>query len=390
MAEYVQIPDSNNKCAHYREGRIIEAVPCPASLTTEIPKPTPSTVLVTVTAQNTEAVVVATTGLPSVAPDPKQTTSSVTQKNGVSGGAVAGIAIGMLIAGVLLAGAVFFLLLRRQKRKQATAYQTHYVPPNGYASSQEKGPTITAGAVASNIDDLLPQPVADDTITNEVSQIRDKIKNHVRTYYHSAPISTAGLNEAGLRDLATAAGVSTSVIISALANPNTRPNALRLIVGWVILSRSTSERSTNLLPADVAGLALSLSGGNGSSTAQSTLYSKWKTITGALLQQRFGKDVQDPNRIQTFANTVAELDSLLAPFVQGSVDGGQRRKNLDMILTRSASFAFLLFSQPGSFRFDFANAHSGLIVFPALVQTFGDQGQVLNPSRVLVEKEIGE
>ena len=78
----------------------------------------------------------------------------------------------------------------------------------------------------------------------------------------------------------------------------------------------------------------------------------------------------------------------MAPFVKGSVDGGQRRKNLDMILTRAANFAFLLFAQPGTFRFDFTRRQGELTVFPALMQTAGDQGQPLNPIKVLTEKEV--
>lgn len=74
--------------------------------------------------------------------------------------------------------------------------------------------------------------------------------------------------------------------------------------------------------------------------------------------------------------------------MKGSVDGGQRRKNLDMILTRAANFAFLLFAQPGTFRFDFASHQNDLTVFPALVQTIGDQGQPLTPIKVLTEKEV--
>jgi hypothetical protein len=117
------------------------------------------------------------------------------------------------------------------------------------------------------------------------------------------------------------------------------------------------------------------------------LFSKWKTITGALLQQRFGKESQDPGRAQSFEDTVTSLDAILAPFVKGSVDSGQRRKNLDMILTRAANFAFLLFAQPGSFHFDFTSRQSDLVVFPALVQTVGDQGQPLSPAKVLTEQE---
>jgi hypothetical protein len=117
------------------------------------------------------------------------------------------------------------------------------------------------------------------------------------------------------------------------------------------------------------------------------MYSRWKTITGALMRERVSQNAQDPDRKQRFAGATADLDSIVAPFVQGGLEA-QRSKNLDMILTRSANFAFLLFSQPGAFHFVFSSENGGLVVFPGLVQTIGDQGQVLEPSRALLEKEI--
>ena len=115
------------------------------------------------------------------------------------------------------------------------------------------------------------------------------------------------------------------------------------------------------------------------------MYSKWKAMTGALLHGRVGQDTQD--RIHRFASSAADLDAIVAPFVQRGLES-QRSKNLDMILARSANFAFLLFEQPGVFRFGFSSEHGGLTMFPALLQIIGDQGQVLVPSRVLLEKEI--
>ncbi|KAI4673901.1 uncharacterized protein J4E88_008368 [Alternaria novae-zelandiae] len=109
------------------------------------------------------------------------------------------------------------------------------------------------------------------------------------------------------------------------------------------------------------------------------------TMTGALLHGRVGQDTQE--RFQRFASAAADLDAVVASFVQSGLEA-QRRKNLDMILARSANFAFLLFEQPGVFRFGFSSEHGGLAVFPALLQIIGDQGQVLVPSRVLLEKEI--
>tara|TARA_R110002003_G_scaffold127_4_gene11891 strand:- start:2369 stop:3292 length:924 start_codon:yes stop_codon:yes gene_type:complete len=304
----------------------------------------------------------------------------------------------------LIAGIVFFFLLRRQKRRQYTSRAVSHLPPANYTSGLEKGPVVVASAVPSGIDNLLPQPESDDTITGEVSKIRDNIKNHIRTYCHSAPLA-GGINEAALHNLASAAGVSSSALVAALSNPSRRQETLRLVFAWVILSKSTGGRNTDLLPLEVAKLSGAITGtdiynskdlapelvvaqNNMNITEHTALYSKWKTITGFLLQQGMGKNAQDTNRVQAFARIIAELDSIVAPCVQGSLDDAQRRKNLDMILTRTANFAFLLFSQPGSFQFDFGSRRGGICAFPTLLQTIGDQGQILSPPRILSEGEI--
>ncbi|KAF1926301.1 uncharacterized protein M421DRAFT_422991 [Didymella exigua CBS 183.55] len=304
---------------------------------------------------------------PTVSPTEAGSNSTIpTGRKGLEAGPVAGVAIGMLFAGALIAGVIFLFLLRRQKKRRATSTTAHSRQHSSYTERN---------------------PAEDDAITGDLSKIRDNIKNHVRTYYHSGPISATNLNEAAIRDIAALTGTSAALIVKTLADSLTRDNALRLIVGSVILPRCTGERSPSLLPNDVAALAASIPASN-ENNSQSVLFSKWKSVTAVLLQQQYGKQGQDPDRAEAFQDTVASLDSILAPFIKGNVDGRQRRKNLDMILTRAANFAFLLFAQPGTFCFDFASHQGGLTVFPSLVQTVGDRGQPLNPIKALTEKEV--
>ncbi|KAF1831722.1 hypothetical protein BDW02DRAFT_571774, partial [Decorospora gaudefroyi] len=83
------------------------------------------------------------------------------------------------------------------------------------------------------------------------------------------------------------------------------------------------------------------------------------------------------------------MDIVLGPFVQPRADGDKRRRNLDMILARATKLAFLLFSQPGSFHFDFSGSQQGgVVAFPGLVQVVGDEGQVLSQPRVIWPKEV--
>jgi hypothetical protein len=188
-----------------------------------------------------------------------------TGSKGLAGGAVAGIAIGMLLAGALIAGFIFLFLLRRQKRRHTTPIAS---VSRGHASHPEsnmgieKGPTAIAAPVG-NIDDLLPQPAEDDAITSDLSRIRDNINNHVRTYYHSEPITATDVNERGIRDIAAAAGTSAAVVVEALADPTNRNKALRSIIASEILTRCTGERSPSLLPNDVAAMSASIPVSNG-------------------------------------------------------------------------------------------------------------------------------
>ncbi|RYE68090.1 MAG: hypothetical protein EOO81_09780, partial [Oxalobacteraceae bacterium] len=158
------------------------------------------------------------------------------------------------------------------------------------------------------------------------------------------------------------------------------------------MSKATGGRSADLLPYGVSQLEGAISGADKDSSkfivigieltrtdmtvsGHTALYSKWKTITALLLSQGTGENAQDANRVQKFSRIIAELDSIVAPCVQGDLDDAQRRKNLDMILTRAVNLAFLLFSQPGSFWFEFRSRQSAIRAFPALVQTIGDRGQ---------------
>jgi hypothetical protein len=179
----------------------------------------------------------------------------------------------MLLAGLLLAGAVFFFLLRRQKKKRHTSMSAHAPPHahgNGVAGQLEKGPAVITSAYASNIDDMLPQPVADDTITDAALKIRDNIKNHVRTYYHVSPVPIASINQAKMRELATATGTSSSVLASKLSNISTRAETLRLIVAWIILSRCAGERDKSFLPEELATIASAIPGRNGNNAGKSS------------------------------------------------------------------------------------------------------------------------
>lgn len=127
--------------------------------------------------------------------------------------------------------------------------------------------------------------------------------------------------------------------------------------------------------------------------AQTALFSKWKTISGVLLQRYKQKPLTDNDaRISSIRQALTTLDPILQTFTNPSTDQNARQRNLEAILSRVAQFAFLIFTQPGSFAFDFKGTGTGesggIVVFPALVQTVSDEAEVLARPRVLSEREV--
>lgn len=249
------------------------------------------------------------------------------------------------------------------------------------------------GVTATNVDRLLPQPAEDDAIIGGLSKIRDGIKNHVQNYYYSGPISHEMVDEARLVDLSQATGIPTSALLKFLLNPTTRLPTIRLFLGYLILSRcqGRTDGQPSFLPDEVLGLAAYQSSANNANSSQSALFSKWKTISGVLLQQQYGQQPGDNDvRNGNIAQILAAAESVLHPFINPNIDMNARQRNLEGIMKRAAQFAFLLFSQPGSFSFDFRGRGQpdSLLVFPAFLQTVSDEAEILSPPRVLGETEV--
>lgn len=83
------------------------------------------------------------------------------------------------------------------------------------------------------------------------------------------------------------------------------------------------------------------------------------------------------------------LDRVLQPYADLRMKNEERKRNLEEVLKRSASFAYTLFSQPSTWKFEWQKGQgvtSGeLCVFPALVQVADETGQQINPPRPFSE-----
>ncbi|CAG8976954.1 hypothetical protein HYALB_00008865, partial [Hymenoscyphus albidus] len=308
---------------------------------------------------------------------------------GISKGATTGIGIGCAAAGALIAGLLFFLLVRRKRQPKHQSLGPY--PESGYLGDvkipMEAISSSSRGAAVTNIDRLLPQPAEDDAIIGGLSRVRDGIKNHVQNYYHQSTIRPELVDETEVIELAHTTGIPAATLRKLLLKPSTRLAAIRLYLAQLILSSCEGQHGSNtsFLPQEIAALAASLATEK-TGLVQPVLFSKWKAITGALLQRQYGQSSSDHDtRNQSVNRAITTADAVLRPFIDQGVDIQARRRNLEGTMKRAAQLAFLLFSQPASFHFDFSGTRQGdrLLVFPALVQTVSDEAEVLSPPRVL-------
>ncbi|PVH94914.1 hypothetical protein DM02DRAFT_691984 [Periconia macrospinosa] len=313
----------------------------------------------------------------SSSPNRTQKAQTNNSSSGLSGGAVAGIAIGCLIIGIILALIGAFLAQRRRRKHTTTAITQNHLPATGKSEYGRNGiPSQAAGAKGL---DLLPQPVEDAVITGELSKLRDDIKNHVQTYYLMQNTQFK-IYESALTEIGAALGVSTSYVAKLLANPTTLDDTLRSYISWIILSKYQS-----CLPKGLLDTIPSVSGDR-----NPELFSRWKVLTGVLLKESYEKNEADMKiDAQNEANILGKLDRVLKLFVSRDVDDAKRLRNLKLIIGRAEKLIFLLFSQPGSFEFRFNEGKgSGIAVFPSLVQVVDDDAHVLRHPRTLFGTEF--
>lgn len=318
----------------------------------------------------------------STAPGSPQNVSGTANPNAnrLPGGAVAGVALGCLVAGAVLALIGVFILLRRKKGPAIRGIESHL--PQKTVSPSNLTVISSAKKSEKNNQSYLPQPVEDEFIIREVSKLQSDVKNHVQTYY-ALDGNRPNLDRERLRDMGTALNLSTNALGKLLGNPSTRSDALRSYIAWTILSHRRGG-----LAHDLDSMINRMQPEAGGQKPE--FFSKWKVLTGVLLPENDNQNRADNGNAGDGESHLFErLHVILQHFVRQGGDEEKRQRNLGLVTNRASKLAFLLFSQPGSFEFRFSNGtNTDMAVFPALVQVLDDDARSLNPPRTLCRMEV--
>jgi hypothetical protein len=221
-------------------------------------------------AGSTTVVASTVNGVQSVGTSNAESPSQSSRSNGLSSSAAAGIAIGSALLGAVCAGLIFFFYARRkhrrtsgnQKQIQATAGYAHN--HLGFAGEGKQATDVASSvkvtAVSAGFEEYLPQPAEDGKITTAMSQLRDRIKNHAQSYYHTELVQPGMLDMGAIQQLAQTTKLPAARLQEALLNPRSRVAMIRLYLSWVVLSRCSmaADVRDSLLPPEVALFAAQL------------------------------------------------------------------------------------------------------------------------------------
>ena len=183
------------------------------------------------------------------------------QTKGLPSGAIAGIAIGCLVAGALLAVVLGFFMLRWRRRR---VYRVGYPIPSGpLGDTGERGLYMDAKPVANaseqstilpTVTNNLPPPVEDYHLEREAQQLHQSIHAHVGTFYNYAKILQIPDEFFDFTTLGPAMAIPSVTLAALLSSLTSRQAALHFCISWTIITKLGGEcgADTSLLPAELA------------------------------------------------------------------------------------------------------------------------------------------
>lgn len=198
----------------------------------------------------------------SIIPDDAQITNTSspapTSGDGLSTGAVVGIAVGCLVAGVII-GLLVSLFLLHRRRKPAPAQVIEIRAGDKRPDSRALTATpVEPIAPVSDLDHFLPVPTSDKELAAEMQSLGYLIQQHVENNYHLSPVRPAsGPLGQMLVDLGLGEGDSSLPRPEQLAamalDPNTRFAALQHVIARVIFGSLSVESAgkISMLPPSV-------------------------------------------------------------------------------------------------------------------------------------------
>ncbi|RGP69845.1 hypothetical protein FLONG3_7671 [Fusarium longipes] len=338
-------------------------------------------------------------------PSEDQTTASGTATTGtpqkssnrLPDGAVAGIAIACIVAGLaigLVAGFIFF-----RRHRKSTAFKPDFVELQPQHSESKNGPlvNVTSSTHDAELGQFLLDATPDKEIQTELRSLSELIFQHVETYYHEAQVHKISAEMAQcLAHIGYSpelSGLRVETVAAICLDLKTSQDGLRHVLSHIIFRSLdfNSGGSLSMLPPAVAAMAqASHPGENPDSPATSIARSRWRSLSALLLHPNpeertplplSGDEV--PSKAHALVN---ELNRFLHLFVtQESVSQQEQTNHLQAVILECTRLGYVLLSQPGDWRFIFRTKTISMdktrkiVVCPGLERLSSNDGTSIRP-----------
>lgn len=259
----------------------------------------------------------------------------------------------------------------------------------------------------------IEEPLSNTEILQAFCGLHDAILTHVNKFYSTKQLGK-GVSQAVIEHASTGIMLPWPQILSLLGDTGTRINTLALCIAWTILSRSlllklgvSNSPGSTFLPPEIVECFQSISlgkaavslGKDKTHSVDFALLSRWKQITATLLHSTYVEDAFShfDSRTVNMERALQDLDPLLATYAtphDGGHGMGTRLNDLREVLRKGAKFAFMLFSQPAFWKFDWksdraaAHGKSETERDPERAPSIASIGAVATSSIRLTESEI--
>ena len=180
---------------------------------------------------------------------------------------VVGVGIGCAAIGALLAVLIYFLMARRRKTSrsskadivESSSSRRSRGSVSGIASKEanldHRSPAPydgqkPVGGRAGNLDDILPQPLADEKVKQEVNGLFAMIDGHAINFYHEYPVSGSARKIKANALPAARSAQSEADLERLLSEPRTRSGVIASIICAKLLDSisTVGEIDKSLLP----------------------------------------------------------------------------------------------------------------------------------------------
>ncbi|RKK21982.1 hypothetical protein BFJ63_vAg9030 [Fusarium oxysporum f. sp. narcissi] len=323
--------------------------------------------------------------------------------NRIEPGAVAGIAIGCLFAGIFVGICFAWLLQRFTKRRPRHRRAIRIVRAPKNPDTDSPG-SMESSDNKIKVENFILQATPDREVVGMLQRLEVIMEQHIENYYHVKPID---IGVSVLADQLTNLGISqdssgfeAEAVAKWCLHPASRRLGLQHVVSHVLFNSidCNSRNGISLLPGPAINFLRSIRSIDKSRedfNVMSVVLTKWRTLSALLLHpnpsERTPLELSERAVRHQAEELVKELDAFLHCFVTPDQDNLQKqRHHMYSIIVEAAKLGYALFSHTGDWRFIYKDMGTprAVVLCVGLQKLSHRDGRRLSSPQLVVEPRL--